>query len=49
MFWNISYFMDSILDNILVTVKEKFYLIKKKKKKKKCWPTFLPTHSEIDG
>ena len=40
-------FMDSILDHILSTVKEKVYPIQKKKKKKRM--TYLPTHSEIGG
>ena len=35
--------MDSILDHILSTVKEKEYSIQKKK------ITYLPTHFEIDG
>ena len=35
--------MDSILDNILPTVKEKSIFDSKKKKM-----TYLPTHSEID-
>ena len=34
--------MDSILDHILSTVKEKVYPIQKK-------ITYLPIHSEIDG
>ena len=34
--------MDSILDHILSTVKEKEYPIQKKKKKKNDLPTYLP-------